>query len=132
MTSFGNLEENVSAARRLGDEIRKVGGWTYVPHLQSCDATTAALHSYDEWIEDDLDMLRTSCQAMALVSGWENSRGSRIEEEYARINAIPVFYPGTGQLISIRDWIEQQSRRQDPFSPESFRQTAVTLPEMNL
>lgn len=135
------VEVNIKRASELGIEIARIGGFPVIPHANTAHPLFEKVQPYQFWIDATMAMLRV-CHAVALVERWEQSSGARGEEAEARRTGMPVFYPGTGQLIAIRDWLGQQQARAtaetlrpaaDPFSNEMLepvgRQAMETLPE---
>lgn len=114
------VQHNIKLASELGVEIARVGGWPLIPHANTSHPLFEAVQPYQFWIDATMAMLRV-CHAVALVERWEQSSGARGEEAEARRLGIPVFYPGIRQVIEIRDWLFEQSRR----ASETLRPSAL-------
>ena len=65
---------NVMTARVYAEELMRKGYVVYSPHLQNYGSGL----SWDDIMELDLEML-CRCDILALLPGWEHSRGSRME-----------------------------------------------------
>lgn len=120
------VELNIRRASELGIEIARIGGYPLIPHSNTAHEEFERVQPYEFWIDATMAMLRV-CHAVALVERWEQSSGARGEEAEARRRGMPVFYPGTGQLIAIRDWLAQanaETMRPDPFSTPEIERAA--------
>lgn len=91
------IRANIRAAAALGHIVRSLGAGALVPHLigapyvleASC-VQFADPFGYDWWIQETMEMLRRS-DAVVLVSGWQESSGSRGEVKEAQRLGKPVF-----------------------------------------
>ena len=66
------------------------------------------------WYEGTLALLKR-CDAMILVPGWEDSKGTRDERAWAKANDMPVFE----RVEELKRWLDEGL----PLSPrtQSFR-----------
>lgn len=89
--SYYQISKNILEAREWAKKIIEAGAFPFTPHLNSyhmeCDVDKPA----DWWREADLEMLRR-CDAIFLIPGWQESKGARMEKEFALRSSIPVFY----------------------------------------
>jgi len=84
--------KNISLAREAAYKLIKLGFYPYCPHTATgffdlyypdiSDATYINMHL--QWLY--------YCQAVLVLSGWENSQGTLFEIEEANRNGIPIFY----------------------------------------
>lgn len=93
-------EENIRRAEELSLEVLRIGHYPICPHTMSRfffgqvpEAVAIA------W---GLDLVRVS-EALLLVSGWQDSAGTRTEIELARKLGLPV-YRDFGELLCGRPW----------------------------
>lgn len=86
--TLGDKEANVHRAIEIGEAVITLGGVPFIPHLSHYwDAIHA--HSHDFWLQYCLVWLR-DCDAVWRIPG--ESRGASIEEGYAKLCGIPIFY----------------------------------------
>ena len=77
-------QANVNRAIDKFIELEKQGHAPFVPHLSHyIHLRLEADLSPDFWYEYDLSFLEHWAEAIYLLKGWENSRGSVLEKEYA-------------------------------------------------
>ena len=84
------ISENIRAARRVAILLWEQGHAVICPHLNTAHFEEDCQASYDQYIQGDLQMI-ARCDAMAMVDGWEESKGANIEKEYAESLGIPVY-----------------------------------------
>lgn len=82
--------ENILSARRAALEVWKIGGVALCPHLNTAFFDGAFDISDTVWLDGDLELI-SRCDAVLLLSDWENSLGAVIEKEKAEDLGIPVF-----------------------------------------
>ena len=85
------VEDNIAAARRVAAQLASKGIGFFCPHMNSAhfEAITPDVPP-DFWYELDLRFL-DACDALLLIEGWEDSKGSRAEKEHAEKRGMPVF-----------------------------------------
>jgi len=86
-----DIEQNIRRAEWVGMEVARLGAAPLIPH-----ANTRFFHGTltDEfWLAATLEML-DRCDAVQLVQGWPESKGTLAEIERARARGIPVFAVG--------------------------------------
>ena len=101
---------------RFADAARQLqaAGYTVVNPVDLCEAGW----DWDRCMTVDLDALRT-CDGVAVLDGWEASRGSRIELGEAFQRGLPVLtvaaralaavmiLVGLGRLAYVEGWLSQ-------------------------
>lgn len=92
-TDYLNIDRNIVAAREAAAELFNAGVMAFIPHLHAAhfECITPEV-PYEFWTELDMHFLRTSCQAVYFLPGWESSRGSVAEHTEAQILRYPIFY----------------------------------------
>lgn len=87
------VEDNIMAAVMVGLAVAKLGGMPVIPHANTAHPEFEKVQEYPFWIEGTTELLRR-CDAVMLVDGWTESKGSRGEVDIARQLRLPVFLPG--------------------------------------
>lgn len=89
----GIVDYNFPEFRRAADSLNRAGYEAVDPSRHGVD-----LDSWGDYVKRDLvDML--TCDAVALLRGWEESRGARLEVHVALELGMPV--------TSVADWVER-------------------------
>jgi len=94
------VELNIYAAAVCAHMIWSYGGAALCPHknterFEGPDVTCQDL------VDGDLEWVDVS-DALYLVSGWQDSKGARLEMQRAEEKKIPIFE----NLVSLSDWIQ--------------------------
>ncbi|MBA4420283.1 MAG: hypothetical protein C0391_03975 [Anaerolinea sp.] len=95
------MRENVDAAKEIALELWQKGFAVICPHANTDLPTELADKLCNEkiWLDGDLEMLGR-CDALVVLPGWEWSKGTQGEIEFAKAKWIPVFYyPELPQLM---------------------------------
>jgi hypothetical protein len=79
---------NIQAARRVGAEVARLGGYPVIPHSNTSHFDGLCDDKF--WLDGTLELLRR-CDAVILARGWEQSSGTRAEKAEAEMLGIPVF-----------------------------------------
>ena len=87
----GDVDENILAARSVAIRLWELGHAALCPHLNTAHFEHDCNVGYDQYIEGDLNMI-ARCDAIVMVNGWEESKGAKIEKEYAEKLVMPVYY----------------------------------------
>ena len=82
---------NIERARFVGMALWKVGFAVITPHLNSIYMDDYEDLPPEVYYEGDLVILER-CDAIFMLKGWEDSKGSVIEHTFAKENKIPIFY----------------------------------------
>jgi hypothetical protein len=115
------IRENVRIASTFAAELQALGHRTFTPHLESghhC-TTTPTDAEYVRWVEDfDYGWIRV-CDALFLIPGWEQSKGSRMEREYAEALKLWIFeeVPDVPRVV-LNPLASHMLERRDAFSRE--------------
>ncbi len=83
-----DVANNVRAAERVGLEVARLGAMPVIP--QANTALFDQQFTAEFWISGTLELMRR-CDALVLVPGWEESKGTLGEIEEACRLSIPVF-----------------------------------------
>lgn len=96
-SSFGEhgVWSNIMAAREAAIDVWKMIAVPICPHLNTM-LMGGAIHSNVElevklFLEGDCEII-SRCDAVLMLPGWERSKGSNIERDFALKKDIPVFY----------------------------------------
>ena len=98
-------EKNIRRAEEVALAIWKMGAAAICVH-SSCRFFEGVLPD-GTWYEGDLEILKR-CDAMILVEGWEGSRGTERELDFAIDNKIQAFHT----LADLRQWLILEGRTQ--------------------
>ena len=90
-TDYLSIDRNITRAREAAAWLANNGIGFFCPHMNSAhfEAITPDVPP-DFWYELDLRFL-DACDALLLIEGWEDSKGSRAEKEHAEKRGMPVF-----------------------------------------
>jgi len=97
--SFMEIERNILEAREWAIKAMQTGVVALTPHLNSYHMELDFESDQGFWYAADLELLRR-CDAVFLIPNWEDSKGARLERDYARQHGIPVFY----ELAHMAQW----------------------------
>ena len=87
-----DIDKNVAKAMGIARELWIAGHTVICPHGNSANLDNDTMTNED-WVDRDLNMVAV-CDAMVMIPGWEHSKGSRREREFADQVGIPVYsYP---------------------------------------
>jgi len=81
-------EQNINRAAEMYFELVALGAAPISPQLQGRVFKDTFDHA--TWMDVDFSILN-GCIAMVTIPGWENSKGSQMEVEFAKNNNIPVL-----------------------------------------
>lgn len=87
----GLVDANIAAAREVALAVTRKGWGFFCPHLNSAQFERLAPevpHSF--WLEMDMQLLEY-CNAIVLCPGWEDSRETLKEIEWALNRGLPVY-----------------------------------------
>jgi len=81
---------NVAVAKAKAAQLWNMGFTVICPHSNAPMLVDGCLCHYEEYLMGDLELIdRSDC--LLMLKGWESSRGSVIEHDYAIQQGIPVF-----------------------------------------
>ena len=98
--SAGNgrtVTDNIAVARRYAVAAANAGWMPFTPHLNTAHFEVDCPNiSHEEWIAGDLaflSLLDPARAAVLLLPGWEQSKGARLERDWAIHLNLEVFDP---------------------------------------
>jgi nucleoside 2-deoxyribosyltransferase len=83
------IRRHIHRAAALGYEVAKLGAYPVIPHTNTGSVFVGTM-TPEFWYAGTLELLRR-CDAVILVTGWEDSKGSTAEFAEARRLNLPVF-----------------------------------------
>ncbi|SRR6266851_1112344 len=98
--SFFQIHNNIMFAREWAKKVFQLGAFAFCPHLNSYHMELDLEANPDFFRKADLEIVGR-CDAVFLIPGWEGSKGSKLEKEYAQVKGIPVFT----ELHLLAEWI---------------------------
>jgi nucleoside 2-deoxyribosyltransferase len=86
--------ENIKAAGKVAAELWDQGFGVICPHTNTGEfLVPTSSCTYDMVMKGDMDMM-SRCDAVVMLPGWEQSKGSTMEITYAQELGMPIyFYP---------------------------------------
>jgi hypothetical protein len=82
---------NIEFARAVGRYLARLGHFPVIPHANSAEFDRKAPDiGYEFWLNKGLGLLKR-CDAICLIPGWENSKGSMLELKTALEHNLQVF-----------------------------------------
>jgi len=101
------IEQNIRKAEELALRVAQMGGAPLCPHTN-----TRFFHgtcTAEFWYAATMALLK-KCDAIVMVNGWEESKGSKEEHAWALDNNVPVFYGDYGKrpgLTDLGEWLNR-------------------------
>lgn len=84
-----DVEKNVRNAEQAGWRIAEQGGMPVIPHANS--RFFFGQFTAQFWYDGTMELMRR-CDAIFVLPGFQNSKGTLAEIEEAEAKKIPVFY----------------------------------------
>lgn len=98
------VERNIGRAEAWALRVAELGGMPVCSHTNTSHPDFESVQQYPFWIAGTMALLEV-CDAILLISGWEESRGAKGEAVRAHELMMPAFI-GTGGLEELKKWIE--------------------------
>lgn len=87
----GNIDDNITLARKIAIEVWESGLWAITPHLNTAHFEVDCKATYEDYMQGDLCMV-SRCDAIIMLPGWDQSSGAKRELDLAKSLNIPVYY----------------------------------------
>lgn len=84
------VSDNVEAARYMGKLATEKGWMPVIPHTCTHGMEHVTDTSEEFWLEGTLELMKR-CDAVLMVPGWRNSRGSCSEMDEAERLEMPIY-----------------------------------------
>src|SRR3990172_575558 len=89
----GNIENNIDAARKIAIECWEKGYTCITPHLNTLHFERDCQCQYHDYLAGDFAII-LRCDAVVMLTGWQDSPGARQERAWAEKHSTPVYeYP---------------------------------------
>lgn len=92
--SIQEILSNIRLAEEYGRKVLSLGLVPFVPHIFGYSLSrNSEFQSWDsyEWLKNLCLPVLKRCDAILLIPGWNDSRGSQIERQFAIDNKIRIF-----------------------------------------
>lgn len=76
---------------KFAEEVRQLGYHILTPCNDIITGLIIGTYDYNDYSENNMELL-SRCDGMALVPGWETSKGTVAEIKQAEKLGIPIFY----------------------------------------
>lgn len=100
------VTRNIHRAASLGYEVAKLGAYPVIPHTNTGSVFIGTM-TPEFWYAGTLELL-SRCDAMVLVPGWEDSKGTREEVQEAKRNSMPIFE----RVDDLKKWLAETELEQ--------------------
>jgi len=78
----GNVDDNISRARKISIELWEAGYYVVCPHLNTAHFEIDCRCTYENYMRGDIEIL-SKCDAVVMLPGWQNSAGASREKKHA-------------------------------------------------
>lgn len=85
------VAQNIEEAKQISARLWEKGHAVICPHMNTAFFENEANVSYQQYMDGDFMMVRR-CDAMVMTPRWRDSKGAKMEHEYARSLGIPIYY----------------------------------------
>lgn len=89
--SHDEISANINAARDVAIKLWEMGHTVICPHLNTAHFETDCKATYEQYMAGDFVLLAV-CDAIVVLPGYDNSRGTKMEIDYAAELGIPTYY----------------------------------------
>lgn len=110
--NFWQIHRNIQRAAEVAQEVWAIGGACICPHLNTSPFQGSLPDSI--WLDGDLAILGR-CDAILMMSTWEESKGAIEERAFATLFAIPIFY----NIADLKKWISYYKGDEDETRRDS-------------
>jgi hypothetical protein len=91
------IQANIDAAKVVAERLALRGLHFFCPHLNTYDMHRLPVFP-QFWYDLDINILRR-CDAIYIMTGWENSKGARWELKVARAIGLKVYWEDRGDFV---------------------------------
>jgi nucleoside 2-deoxyribosyltransferase len=109
---------NVAQAREAMVQLLAAGFAVFCPHTMTEKLEHDERLTYNHFMDNDLEWLAT-CDGILMLKGWFESRGSKIEHDFAWDHGINVFH-------SVEDVVKYYARQLIQEVEDAFKADAET------
>jgi hypothetical protein len=88
----GNVQANIDKAEQIAGALWGMGHAVICPHSNSAHYEDKFPEvTWEAYLQGDFNMI-SRCDALVMVDNWKDSKGAKMEHEYALSLGIPVYY----------------------------------------
>ena len=100
------IAANILAARECAMKVWQAGAAAICPHLNTHShfEVDSGL-TYQDYMDGDFEILK-KCDAVFMMPTWEQSKGAKMEHEFARQHFIPILF----SLDTLKSWLASKGR----------------------
>ena len=86
----GDTKKNIALAKKYALKLWEKGYVVICPHLNTQNFDKISDVSYDKFLNGYLEIIKR-CDVLVLLPNWRESKGAKIEKQFAEENGIPVY-----------------------------------------
>lgn len=132
------IRKNIQLAKKHAVEIWKKGFVAICPHLNTENFEEHCDLDWDIYIKGDKEIL-SKCDAIVMLYNWIDSKGAKVERDFALELQIPVFYSHQdddfGYILEIEEFLEKQRLQKTInkiYKNDDFCSTITKMSKENL
>lgn len=95
------VHQNIHRAWEMGVRVAELGAMPVIPHTNT--AHMDGVQPYQFWADGTMELMR-KCDAVLVLEGWEESKGTIGEIGECNKTGKPLFY----NIDQLKAWLESQ------------------------
>jgi hypothetical protein len=95
---FAEIDRHIDIAKHASINLLKRGWAVICPHLNTCHFELyedEIGYTHDDWLKMDFEILER-CDAIFMLKNWKDSKGAKMELDYARELGITIYFENDG------------------------------------
>lgn len=95
------IKDHMKHFEHYENRIKKEKSWAVINPARVCGELPPEDTTYAEYMDLSIALMR-QCNCVFMLPGWENSKGARFENEYAKFCGMEIYEEDADRNIELR------------------------------